>query len=604
MNRYQTLRILFLALLFLGCRSSAVQAEAGTFAVTNVRIFDGTAMTPKGTVVVTNGRIAAVGPDAQAPAGAEVIDGSGATLLPGFIDSHTHAFGDALQRALVFGVTTELDMFTAHQFAQAIRTEQAKDGAPGRADLRSAGTLATAPGGHGTQFGMPIPTLTKPEEAQAWVDARIAEGSDYIKIVSEDGKAYSLELPGLDQSVIAAVIEAARKRDKLAVVHASTQDRARAAVESGASGLVHIFADRAPEPGFAALVAGKKAFVVPTLTVVESTTGVASGKTLSEDARIAPYLRSDEVVSLGRSFPSRPNAPNRLEHALSAVRQLEAAGVTILAGSDAPNPGTAHGASIHREMELLVSAGLSPTEALAAATSAPARAFGLTDRGRIAPGLRADLVLVKGDPGQDVTATRNILRIWKAGHPVERPKMEPAKAAAPQAEKPSAPALSGLVSDFEDGLTARFGLGWMESTDKFAGGQSEVKKELVSGGVQGSKALEISGETKKGFAFPWAGMMFSPGERPMAPANLSGVKEISFWAQGDGGTYQIMVFATRLGQMPAMQSFVAGPEWKQHTLPLSAFGVDGSDVTGLFWGGGPDVRTFRFRIDDVRLTPK
>lgn len=600
MNRY---RPLFLAFCLLG--GLALDAHAETFAIANVRIFDGTSMIRKGTVVVTDGRIAAVGPDAKAPAGAEVIDGSGATLLPGFIDSHTHAFGDALQRALVFGVTTELDMFTSHQFAQAMRAEQSKDGAPGRADLRSAGTLATAPGGHGTQFGMPIPTLTKPEEAQSWVDARIAEGSDYIKIVSEDGKAYNLQLPGLDQSIITAVIEAARKRGKLAVVHVSTQDRAKAAIESGAGGLVHIFADRAPEPGFASLVAGKKAFVVPTLTVVESTAAFASGKSLTEDARLAPYLRPDEVTNLGRSFPSRPNSPTRRENALETVRQLKAAGVPILAGSDAPNPGTAHGASIHREMELLVSAGLSPIEALAAATSVPAQAFGLADRGRIAPGLRADLVLVQGDPGQDVIATRNILRIWKGGHPVERPKMEPAKAAAPEAEKPAGPAVSGLVSDFEDGgLTARFGFGWVESTDKLAGGQSVVTKEVVSGGVQGGKALEISGETKKGFAFPWAGMMFSPGERPMAPADLSGVKEISFWTQGDGGTYQIMLFATRLGQMPAMQSFVAGPEWKQYTFPLSAFGVDGSDVTGLFWGGGPDVRTFRFRIDEVRLTPK
>ena len=588
-------RALFLALFLL---ASGLRAE--TFAVANVRVFDGTSMIPKGTVVVTDGRIAAVGPDAKAPAGAEVIDGSGATLLPGFIDSHTHTFGDSLQRALVFGVTTELDMFTSHELARALREEQAKDGAPGRADLRSAGTLATAPGGHGTQFGMPIPTLTKPEEAQAWVDARIAEGSDYIKIVSEDGKAYNLNLPGLDQSIITALIEAARKRGKLAVVHVSTEDRAKAAIEAGASGLVHIFADRAPEPGFAALVAAKRAFVVPTLTVVESTAGVPSGKSLIEDARLAPYLRPDEVTNLGRSFPSRPSAPTRMEHAVAAVRQLEAAGVTILAGSDAPNPGTAHGASIHREMELLVGAGLSPTEALAAATSAPARIFGLTDRGRIAPGLRADLVLVEGDPGQDVTATRNILRIWKAGHPVERPKTEPARA-----EKPSTPTVSGLVSDFEDGgLTARFGFGWVESTDKLAGGQSVVAKEVVSGGVQGGKALEISGETKKGFAFPWAGMMFSPGERPMAAADLSGVKEISFWAQGDGGTYQIMLFATRLGQMPSMKSFVAGPDWKQYTFPLADFGVDGSDTIGFFWGGGPDVRTFRFRIDEVRLTLK
>ena len=126
-------------------------------------------------------------------------------------------------------------------------------------------------------------------------------------------------------------------------------------------------------------------------------------------------------ANLRRAFSFPPGAPHRLEHAFEAVRQLRAARVPILAGSDAPNPGTTHGASLHREMEMLVAAGLKPVEALAAATSAPAKAFGLADRGRIVRGLRADLVLVKGHPGQDVTATRDIVRIWKAGRPVERP---------------------------------------------------------------------------------------------------------------------------------------------------------------------------------------
>ena len=92
----------------------------------------------------------------------------------------------------------------------------------------------------------------------------------------------------------------------------------------------------------------------------------------------------------------------------------------ILAGTDAPNPGTAHGASLHRELELLVHAGLAPTEALAAATSVPASAFHLADRGRVARGLRADLVLVNGDPTRDITATRDIVGVWKGGAPVDR----------------------------------------------------------------------------------------------------------------------------------------------------------------------------------------
>jgi imidazolonepropionase-like amidohydrolase len=97
------------------------------------------------------------------------------------------------------------------------------------------------------------------------------------------------------------------------------------------------------------------------------------------------------------------------------VGRLVDAGVTILAGTDAPNPGTVFGASLHRELELLVRCGMTPTQALAAATAAPASVFNLADRGRIAPGQRADFVLVSGDPLTDITATRAIAQIWRAG---------------------------------------------------------------------------------------------------------------------------------------------------------------------------------------------
>ncbi|HSK79079.1 MAG TPA: amidohydrolase family protein [Thermoanaerobaculia bacterium] len=424
MIRFRLVHFVLLALCFLGGHPTANRSEAadrpGAFAVVKVRFFDGARMVPRGTVVVNGGRIVAAGPKVRPPRGAEVIDGAGATLLPGFIDAHSHTYGPALERALVFGVTTELDMFADPEAMRFLREEQAATGAPERADVRSAGFLATTAGGHGTQYGLPVPTLAGPGEAQAWVDARLAEGSDYIKIVSEDGAAYGRERPALDHATIAALIQAAHRRRRLAVVHVSTQERARAAVEAGADGLVHIFADEEPEPGFAPLLARRKTFVVPTLSVSESTTGVASGESLTVDARLAPFLTPGEVTNLRQSFIARPEAPNRLEHAFAAVRRLRAARVRILAGSDAPNPGTTHGASIHREMELLVQAGLTPLEALTAATSAPAKAFGLTDRGRIARGLRADLVLVRGNPRQDITATRDILRIWKGGHPVER----------------------------------------------------------------------------------------------------------------------------------------------------------------------------------------
>ena len=102
-----------------------------------------------------------------------------------------------------------------------------------------------------------------------------------------------------------------------------------------------------------------------------------------DDPRLAPYLAPATVSNLRRSFPKRDALRAGLTYAEATVHQLDSLGVPILAGTDAPNPGTAHGASLHRELELLVASGLTPAEALAAATATPARVFKLEDRGRI-----------------------------------------------------------------------------------------------------------------------------------------------------------------------------------------------------------------------------
>jgi len=594
---------------FLHAQTARPAAESRTFVVRHARVFDGEKFLPATDVSVENGMIMAIGNNPKVAAGTKEIDATGDTLLPGLIDSHTHTWANALQQALIFGVTTELAMFSDPKFDAQVRKREAAGQNLDAADLRSSGTLVTVAKGHGTEYGIPIPVLASPADAQSFVDARIAEGSDYIKIIYDDGSAYGGSIPTLTKDELAAVITGAHNRKKMAVVHIGSQDGARDAIAAGGDGLAHIFEDEPPAPDLVALFKQQHGFVIATLTVNESVSGKASGESLVTDPRLSPYIDEQAAANLRKAFSPRPKSKTNFSHALAAVRALHAAGVPILAGTDAPNPGTAHGVSIHRELELLVHAGLTPTEALRSATSVAARTFGLNDRGRIAPGLRADLLLVKGDPALDITATREIVAVWKTGAEadrssvraaVEKEKQETASAKTLPAPRGSE---SGLISDFEDGTTTtKFGAGWSVSTDAMANGKSTAELKYIAGGAEGSKgALQISGTISDAFAFPWAGALFSPGSAPMVPVNLSSKKAIHFWIRGDGRPYRLMIFTKSGGYNPASQNLTVTAEWKEITIPFSAFDTDGHDINGVLFAAGGSPGAFQFAIDNVRL---
>jgi hypothetical protein len=356
-----------------------------------------------------------------------------------------------------------------------------------------------------------------------------------------------------------------------------------------------LFADREPESDFAARVKAAGAFVTPTLSVIESTTGKSPGAALVDDKSLQPYLTPAERANLGASFPTRPGATRTTEHAVATVKALLAAGVPLLAGTDAPNAGTAHGVSMHGELERLVAASLTPEQALRAATATPAQIYGLSDRGRIAPGLRADLLLVEGDPTSNIADTRRIAGIWKAGAPVER------SIAAAGSTTEKARTDDGRVSGFDEGAaSAAFGAGWQISTDSMMGGKSKADMKVVSGGAAGTThALEVSGEMAVGAPYPWAGAMFFPASTPMTPVDLSKFKEIVFWSRGDGGS--LMVFAASLGRVPAVHPFPASSEWREVVVPLKSLGIDGSDLSGLLFSASDKPGTFRFTIDEVRF---
>jgi imidazolonepropionase-like amidohydrolase len=547
-------------------------AFSQTFAVKNVRVFDGERVMASASVVIRDGRIEAVGPDAVVPAGIEVIDGAGKTLLPGMIDAHVHTFGSARRDAVRFGVTTQLDMFTDWHVLAEFKRDRESIANTAQSDVYSAGTLVTAKGGHGTQYGGAIPTLDRAEDAASFVDARIAEGSDFIKLVMEDASVYRpTRIPTLSDASVRAAIAAARTKQKASVVHVAAERDAITALEAGASGLAHIFQDQPASAAFVSLAKNKDAFVIATLTVIESVARRPTARELAADARLKEYLTSSQVTSLQQGFPPRADAERYSRNAKESIRRLHAAGVSILAGTDAGNPGTAHGVSIHEELALLVEAGLEPTDALAAATSQPARRFGLADRGRIMRGARADLVLVDGDPTRDVTASRAIVRIWKNGTAVDR------SAALPKAQ--AAPA-TALISGFDgEKVDVAYGLGWQVTTDSRIGGKSSARIGLTVGGAAGTRgALEIAGEIKAGAAFAWGGAIFFVGADPSQTLDFSGKREIVFAAKGDGRSYQVMLF-TGDNPQPQIKTFGAESEWAERRFELSAFA--GADLTHL-----------------------
>ncbi|MFI6705828.1 amidohydrolase family protein [Nonomuraea sp. NPDC050478] len=206
--------------------------------------------------------------------------------------------------------------------------------------------------------------------------------------------SHGADLPATTPDVATALTEAAHDAGLRVVAHAITAAEVGIALDAGADGLAHVWTDLAPgDPAsrrLAERVRAQGVFVVTTLAYFEAIT-------------------AQHVETADRARPGSSAG------ATGALRDLHRAGVALLAGTDATPFAPAHGAGLHRELELLTEAGLSAEEALAAATGLPARHFGLDDRGRIAPGLRADLVLVEGDPTRDITATGAIVDVWRRG---------------------------------------------------------------------------------------------------------------------------------------------------------------------------------------------
>lgn len=179
-----------------------------------------------------------------------------------------------------------------------------------------------------------------------------------------------------------------------------------------------------------------------------------------------------------------------------------------------------------------------------------------------------------------------------------------------------APAGSVMIGNFEGHTTANkqygtlvlrqgdeFGWGWSTTSDERMGGHSTAKITIVHPGADGTHgALQVTGVIKPGFIAPWAGAIWFPGNYPTQAADLSAKKELSFWARGTPGSYNLMLSTGSANSMPIYSAFVVGKQWKEYHIPLATSfpNADWKRVVYLAFSAANPGK-FQFDLDQVTL---
>ncbi|OTA76516.1 hypothetical protein M434DRAFT_88010 [Hypoxylon sp. CO27-5] len=263
------------------------------------------------------------------------------------------------------------------------------------------------------------PNLRNRADVDAYIQDRINDKADYIKLMHEDGNGLIVKptMPSLELQK--SLIDTAHKHGFLTVAHATSLQGTIDILRAGVDGLTHTFCDKPPTKEVIDAYLANNAHCNPTLVAIGSLTteGQKEQETYAHDPRVQKLLSAEGKKRLCACM-GLGNDSSRVEYAYQSVRDLKAAGVDVILGSDSAGPalGTAFGLSAHQELAALVKkCGFTPKEALRSGTALVARRLRLHDRGRIVEGLRADLVLVEGNPLDNIDNTLNLRGVWKKG---------------------------------------------------------------------------------------------------------------------------------------------------------------------------------------------
>lgn len=417
----------------------AAQPAAGSTVLTGVRLIDGTGGPPveNATVVIANGRIEAIGgAGLKGPAGANVVNLSGKTIVPGFINAHGHLGAGDKKLPLHDQIVQQLRTYARY----GVTTVQTL-GDDGLESVRVRDQQERGPLDHARLYPAGAPVVGESvDDARQKVDKAAAMHVSMIKTRmnhltfadgSRTGSPVSFRNPDMAPDVYRAVIEQAHIDGLRVAAHLFYLEQAKGLVNAGLDVIAHGIRDQDVDRAFIAELKRRNVGYVPTLTrdvaVFEFETtpayvddpfflrGISVYRTDLEEIRKPAF---QEKVRMSEEAQQTKKA---LQQGSRNVKLLSDGGVAVAMGTDTgASIGRWQGFNEHRELELMVKAGLSPMRALVAATGSAARVLKLDQQlGTLQPGRWADFVVLGANPLTDIRNTRQIDSVWIAGRRLE-----------------------------------------------------------------------------------------------------------------------------------------------------------------------------------------